>query len=560
MLLHLTIRDFVIVDQIELNFKPGFTVLTGETGAGKSILIDALDLALGGRADAGLIRHGCERAEISAEFDIQAIPSVQAWLQENVLANESSTCLLRRVIEVNGRSRNFINGCSVSLQQLREASKWLIDIHGQHAAQSLLRSLQQCELLDAWAGKTDLAREVGVSYRHWQDLHHQRLSWEQNSAQVNQEREHLTWQTQELKSLNFSPEDWQTLQADHNRLAHTASLLEAAQFSLEALSESEAAALSQINATINQLHALIDVDSTIEPIYLQLESAQVQLQETVYELKHYQQSLDLDPQNLQSIEARIAAIHETARKYKVTPEALPTLLKVAKQRLETLDSTSDGKAIFEAEKSAKIEYERLAGQLSEARRNASIHLSKLVTKTMQTLAMAGGRFNVALIPITSGNQYGLEQVEFQVAAHPSLPLRPLNKVASGGELSRISLAIQVITSQAGTTPTLIFDEVDSGIGGRVAEIVGKLLKQLGKTRQVMCITHLAQVAAMGDQHWQVSKDAQAHEGEIVTSRIKNLDDSARIDEIARMLGGEKLTTTTHKHAAEMLQSSKLNKH
>lgn len=558
MLLSLSIRDFVIVNQIELAFKPGFTVLTGETGAGKSILIDALELALGGRADAGQIRHGCERAEIAAQFDIHEIPAAQIWLQENALEGEPGICLLRRVIEVNGRSRNFINGYPATLQQLRTAGEWLVDIHGQHAHQSLLRSAKQYELLDAWADKIELARKMASSYRRWQDLCHQRLAWEQNSVQNIQERELLTWQVQELTALGFVPEDWQKLQTDHNRLTHTANLLEATQLGLETLSEGETAALSQINSIITRLHTLIDVDHALESLYGQLQSVQVQLQEAVYELKRYQQHLDIDPQKLQAVETRMAAIHGAARKYRTTPEALPELLETMQQRLKVLENTGNGEALIEAEKSARNDYENLASELSQARHDAAKNLSGLVTEAMQTLAMAGGRFNVALTPLSQGNQHGLERVEFQVSAHPGLPLRPLNKVASGGELSRISLAIQVITSRAGTIPTLIFDEVDTGIGGRVAEMVGKLLQQLGQTRQVMSITHLPQVAAMGDQHWQVIKSVQAHGKQLPASHIQELDEPARIEEIARMLGGEKLTAATRQHAAEMLRSSRFD--
>lgn len=558
MLLSLSIRDFVIVNQIELAFKPGFTVLTGETGAGKSILIDALELALGGRADAGQIRHGCERAEIAAQFDIHEIPAAQIWLQENALEDEPGICLLRRVIEVNGRSRNFINGYPATLQQLRTAGEWLVDIHGQHAHQSLLRSAKQYELLDAWADKIELARKMASSYRRWQDLCHQRLAWEQNSVQNIQERELLTWQVQELTALGFVPEDWQKLQTDHNRLTHTANLLEATQLGLETLSEGETAALSQINSIITRLHTLIDVDHALESLYGQLQSVQVQLQEAVYELKRYQQHLDIDPQKLQAVETRMAAIHGAARKYRTTPEALPELLETMQQRLKVLENTGNGEALIEAEKSARNDYENLASELSQARHDAAKNLSGLVTEAMQTLAMAGGRFNVALTPLSQGNQHGLEQVEFQVSAHPGLPLRPLNKVASGGELSRISLAIQVITSRAGTIPTLIFDEVDTGIGGRVAEMVGKLLQQLGQTRQVMSITHLPQVAAMGDQHWQVIKSVQAHGKQLPASHIQELDEPARIEEIARMLGGKKLTAATRQHAAEMLRSSRFD--
>lgn len=553
MLLHLSIRDYVLIDQIELDFQSGLTVLTGETGAGKSILIDALGLLLGERADGQRIRHGCERAEISAEFEIGNLLSLQRWLQENMLDDQTDSCLLRRVIDTKGRSRNFINGTTVTLQQLRTAGEWLIDIHGQHAHQTLLRTQQQEALLDGWAGGAKLAQQVAAAYRHWQSLRQQRLDWEQNSSRNAEEQERLTWQVKELSDLNFSIEDWQTLQADHLRLAHTAKLLDAAQFSLELLSENEMAALTQIDRVSARLHSLAEIDRLLVPIDEQLQSIEAQLQDVIYELRHYQQHLDLDPQRLEMVEARLAAIHAIARKYHVAPDNLPELLITTSQQLADLETRTDGAALLAAENTAWQEYVQFAEQLSDKRREAATSLSRRVTENMQMLAMEGGRFEVALHPVTPGNQSGLEQIEFQVSAHKDIPLRPLHKVASGGELSRIGLAIQVITSQAGMTPTLIFDEVDAGIGGSVAEKVGRLLKALGKTRQVLCITHLPQVAAMGDYHWQVSKKNAQQKDHGLTSRICQLDQNGRIDEIARMLGGEKLTATTHQHAVEMLR-------
>jgi len=552
MLQNLSIQNFVIVDHIDLHFKPGFTVLTGETGAGKSILIDALELVLGRRADTSQIRHGCKRAEITAQFDVSALPALQEWLMKNALEDEAGICLLRKVMESGGRSRNFINGHPATLQQLRTIGEWLVDIHGQHAHQLLMHSYKQSELLDSWAGESVLAREVASAYQHWQDLCQQRLEWEQHSEQNLHEHERLTWQFQELSTLNFIPEEWENLQTEHNRLTHTASLLETAQFSLESLSENETAVLTQLNAIITRLHGQTGIDDTLEPLCSQLQSAQIQLQETVYELKRYLQHLDIDPQRLEEAEARIAAIHGAARKYRTTPEMLPDLLETTRQRLDILGNITSSDALMEAEKSARSNFENLAGKLSLARQRAADQLSDLVTEAMQTLAMAGGCFKVALIPVPMGNLHGMEQIELQVSAHRDLPLRPLSKVASGGELSRISLAIQVITSKAGTVPTLIFDEVDTGIGGRIAEIVGKLLQQLGKTRQVLSITHLPQVAAKGDQHWRVSKTSGSESDSLPASHISELETAARIEEIARMLGGEELTVATRRHAAEML--------
>ncbi|SFM78747.1 DNA repair protein RecN [Nitrosomonas communis] len=556
MLILLTIRDFVIVDLAELMFKPGFTVLTGETGAGKSILIDALMLALGGRGEVSQIRHGCERAEIIAEFDIDNHLSLQAWLGENDLQGDAGICILRRIIDTHGRSRGYINGNAVTLQQLRTVGDQLVDIHGQHAHQSLLRSDTQRDLLDGYAANSELVKAVAAAFQHWQQLHQQHLKWEQNAALFLQEREQLEWQLQELSALNFSIEEWQALQTDHNRLSHTANLLEAVESSLEILCESESAALEQLHTVLTRLRHSLDYDNDLKSPYNLLETAQVQLQEAVYELKHYQQRLNLDPQSLRIIEDRISAIHALARKYRLSPEEIPDLLHRTMQRLQELGHNADGDSLGEVVSLAKKAYEELAQTLSTKRRKAAETLAHQVTEVMQTLAMAGGSFDIILIPCNQANAHGYEQIEFQVSTHRGLPLRPLAKVASGGELSRISLAIQVITSQISTAPTLIFDEVDVGIGGRVAEIVGTLLKKLGKTRQVLCITHLAQVASMGDQHWQVVKVPGLLADNPVSSAIRSLDEQERVEEIARMLGGMNITATTRQHATEMLQQNK----
>ena len=555
MLTHLNIKNFVIVEQTALDFNSGFTVLTGETGAGKSILIDALSLAMGGRGDANQVRHGSDRAEISASFDISILPKLTTWLVENELQGDPDTCLLRRIIDAKGRSRSFINGCNVTLQQLRIAGEQLVDIHGQHAHQSLLNNESQRDLLDAYANSRELVKAVSDAYHQWQHLVQQRLVWEKNAADYQQEREQLTYQSQELSELNFSCEEWQTLQSDHSRLSHTASLLEATELGLALLSENETTAMSQINRVSHQLSNLLAVDCRLKTILDLLASAQVELQESIYELKHYQQQLELDPQQLQKIEDRLSSIHTAARKYRVNPDELLDLLMQMTQRLEVLGADSNSQQLKIDETSAQEKYLKLAEKLSKGRKKASQQLSQQVSASMQTLAMEGGQLLVALTPQNQGNAYGLEQIEFQVSTHKGLPLKALVRVVSGGELSRISLAIQVIASKTGTTPTLIFDEVDAGIGGRVAEIVGKLLKKLGKERQVLCVTHLAQVASAGDQQWQVSKLADKSDAKKISSHITVLEKQARIEEIARMLGGLKITETTRQHAAEMLGDS-----
>jgi len=549
MLKFLAIRDFVIVSSLELDFSSGFTALTGETGAGKSILIDALSLALGERGDAAMVRNGCERAEIAAEFDIAALPHLQAWLAEQELAGDERVCLLRRVLDANGRSRGFINGCSATLQQMRDAGEQLLDIHGQHAHQSLVRPDAQRMLLDGYAGVAADAEQVAALYRDWQTLRRRRISLSENAEAVAAERELLRFQCDELEGLGFNAAEWQELQADYARLAHAASLLETAAFGIETLSEADNACLAQLNALAVRLRDGMAHDAGLGETLRMLESAQAELQEAVYALRHYQQRLDTDPQRLHEQEQRIQGVMDAARKHRVAPEQLDEALQRIVARLAELGGNADLAALEQQEKSTQQNYLAAAQKLTTARKKAADKLAREITEAMQTLAMQGGSFAVALLPLAEGNAYGLEAIEFQVAANPGVPVRSLAKVASGGELSRISLAIQVAASQVASVPTLIFDEVDSGIGGRVAEIVGHLLKKLGKDYQVLCVTHLPQVAAAADQQWQVSKAA---ENGVTLSHIAVLDGEQRIEEIARMLGGVKITDTTRKHAAEML--------
>ncbi|ADL56159.1 DNA repair protein RecN [Gallionella capsiferriformans] len=549
MLKFLSIRDFVIVSQLELAFCAGFTALTGETGAGKSILIDALLLALGERGDATMVRNGCERAEITAEFDVSAQPGLLAWLKAQELEGDDGVCLMRRLLDAGGRSRGFINGRSATLQQMREAGEHLLNIHGQHAHQSLLQADAQRVLLDEYAGLQSSVAGVATDFRDWQALMRRRIALSENSQAVAAERELLTFQHTELEALAFNVADWEVLQADYARMAHAASLLETAAFGIDTLSEAETACLSQLNALMTRLRDGTLHDATLAEPLRMLESAQAELQEVVYSLRHYQQRLDADPQQMAQKEARIQYVMDLARKYRVAPERLGEVLQQVARRLAELGADADLEALQQLERDAHSRYLEAARALSRARRLAADKLSQQITAAMQTLAMQGGSFAVALLPLTEGNVHGLEAVEFQVAANPGVPTRSLAKVASGGELSRISLAMQVATSQVASVPTLIFDEVDSGIGGRVAEIVGLLLKQLGRQYQVLCVTHLPQVAAMADSQWQVSKAVEAG---VTLSRIEVLGESQRIEEIARMLGGVTITDTTRRHAAEML--------
>jgi DNA repair protein RecN (Recombination protein N) len=546
MLRRLFIKDFVIVDRLELEFDAGFGALTGETGAGKSILVDALSLALGERADASVLRPGSDKAEIAAEFDASA--ELAAWLRENDFEADGA-CLLRRVIDASGRSRAAINGSPATLTQLRQAADFLADIHGQHAYHALLRADAQRQLLDAQAGAAALAAATATRFRAWRALKEARERAERDISAAAQEREMLDWQVKELRTLAFDALRWQEDNQEHRRLAHAASLLEGAGAALALLEESDTAVTVQLDQALSGLQPLTDYDEALkEPAEL-LEGARIQLDEAIHALSRYRERLDLEPDRLAALEARIEAVTAVARKYRAAPDDLPDLLARFGTRLAELDLATDPAALAAKEEAARAEYLEAARELSKRRRQTAEELSRAVTEGMQHLAMVGGRFEVALEPLAEGTAAGLEEVAFLVTANPGQPPRPLVKVASGGELSRIGLAIQVIASCAGQAPTLIFDEVDVGIGGRVAEIVGRMLKELGVQRQVLCVTHLPQVAAQADWQWSIAKDAGAGQA---FSRVRTLDRAARIEEVARMLGGVKITDTTRRHAREML--------
>ena len=548
MLRTLSIHDFVIVDAIELELGSGFTVFTGETGAGKSILIDALALALGGRGDASVVREGASKADISAEFATSS--EADAWLEVNEFGAEDHSVLLRRVIDNAGRSKAYINGVAATATQLRDLGELLVDIHGQHAHQSLLKADAQRALLDSQAGLADDTKAVGAAFRAWRTLARQREEFETNARNVLLERERLEWQVAELEKLAVKPGEWDEITNEHSRLSNAASLIEGAQDALSAISESdEHPILSQLSSLNQKIGKLVGVDDGLKPVMEALEPAQIQLQEAVYALNDYLSRVELDPGRLRKIEERMEAIHNTARKFRVTPDELPRELETLSAQLQQLADASDLDALRAQEEKLEAAYMALAQKLSQRRAAAAEQLGRSVTGAMQELSMAGGRFAVALNPCDPA-AYGLEQVDFLVAGHAGTAPRPLAKVASGGELARISLAISVITSSATATPTLIFDEVDSGIGGGVAEVVGRLLKRLGSGHQVLCVTHLPQVASQANQHFQVSK-AGAPDGKTV-SRIDPLDAKARVEEVARMLGGLEITATTRKHARELL--------
>ncbi|NHV27377.1 DNA repair protein RecN [Burkholderia sp. D-99] len=547
MLRHLSIRDFVIVAALDLEFDSGFSVFSGETGAGKSILIDALALALGERSDASVVRTGCGRADITAEFTPH--DRVARWLDEHAFDTED-TVMLRRVIDANGRSRAFINGTSATLAQLRELGEMLVDIHGQHAHQLLMRPDAQRELFDTHAGLVADAANVARAWRVWRDATQAIEAAKAHERELQLEREKLAWQLAELDKLAPQPGEWDEVSNEHKRLSHSANLIEGVRGALNALSEADDAMLAQLGAIVSKLRSLADYDTTLGDALASLEPAEIQLQEAVYSLSHYAQRVDLDPERLAQVETRLDALHSTARKFRLPPDTLHEEHAARRAQLAELDAAADLGALEATQAKARETYLADARHLSKARTQAAKALGTAVTTGMQELSMAGGSFEVALVPLADGGPHGLEQVEFRVAGHTGVPLRPLAKVASGGELARISLALAVIASAASPTPTLIFDEVDTGIGGGVAEVVGRLLHQLGRDRQVLCVTHLPQVAARGDHHFQVAKGADERGGTVST--VVALDRANRIEEVARMLGGLEITATTRKHAKEML--------
>jgi DNA repair protein RecN (Recombination protein N) len=545
MLRALDIRDYVIVESASLELDKGFTVLTGETGAGKSILVDAIELLVGGRADAGVVREGAERAELSAEFEID----LHSWLDERELAGDPGRVILRRTIDRSARTRCFINGHAATLGQLKDVGELLLDIHGQHAHQSLLRSAGQRDLLDAHADAHGLARETAEAFRDWKRLEQVALEAEKSFAAREAERAEVAERTRELKKLALREGEWERVSAEHQRLSHGSSLLAGAQSSLETLTESEGAALARLSAVASRLRSLSEHDAGLKGIVELLDSAEAQTGEAVRELRHYASRVDLDPEALRETEARIEALHAAARKHRVKPQELAQRLADLEKRLAELELAVNPVALKREVAAARERYESVSKRLSAKREAAAQALSRSVSATMQQLAMAGGRFSVSLRTLDEPAASGAENIEFEVASHPSLPLRPLAKVASGGELSRISLAIQMVAAKASAVATLVFDEVDSGIGGAVAETIGKSLRKLGRERQVLCVTHLPQVAACGHAHFGVSKASARGRIRVDAAR---LDRAARIEELARMLGGSE--STARKHAAELLES------
>ena len=541
----ISLRDFVIVRQLELEFGAGFTVLSGETGAGKSILIDALQLVLGARAEASVVREGAARSELCAEFSTPT--HLHPWLQDNGF-DAADDLLLKRSIDAQGKSRAWINGSPATASQLREIGDQLLDIHGQHAWQSLTRPSAVRDLLDAYAQIPALAlQNLWNDWRQTlQTLEHARLAQDQ----LQQERERLSWQISEVDKLSPGADEWDELNAQHTRLSHAQTLLDAAQTALSHLQE-EDAAHSHLAQAVKALQEQANIEAEFQQLSDQLGSALAQAEDAAHSLQAWLRRADLDPEGLADIDARMGLWLALSRRYKRTPQELPALYLGWQQELVKLDAAVDLAALEAAEQKAKNAFMAEARKRSQARQKAAPKLAASITQAMQSLGMQGGQFQVQLQALDEPASHGLEEVQFLVAGHAGSTPRPVGKVASGGELSRIALAIAVTTSQLGTAQTLIFDEVDAGVGGAVAETVGRLMKQLGKDRQVLAVTHLPQVAACADHHWVVSKHADK---EGVASQVTPAAGEQRVAEIARMLGGERLSDTTHAHAREMLQA------
>ncbi len=553
MLRSLYIRDFVIVDELDIDLESGFTVLTGETGAGKSILLDALSLAMGERADPSQIREGKNRAEISAIFSLTdpLKKNISSWLEVQDFSTEDdgATIILKRVIDTSGRSKAFINGGTATLNQLKELSSFLVDIHGQHAHQLLLKAGAQRDLLDNQANLDGLVAEVKQLYQAWQTAKKQ-LELAKNAGEnLQKEQERLAWQLEELDALAPQAGEWAEIEQDHARLANAAKLIEGSQNAIQALQDQEGNAEELLSKAFHEIADLAKLDSNLEDAKIAIESAQIQISEASHSLNRYLQKIDVDPERLATVEERLKALHSAAKKFKVMPNDLPEKWAEIQEQVTAIKNSQDLGALEQNLSKTLAAYLKSAKKLSQERIAAAKTLERLVTAAMQDLAMAGGVFAIQIEALEEGNAHGLEQVEFLVAGHPGATPKQLAKVASGGELARISLAISVITSEASQIPTLIFDEVDSGIGGAVAETVGKRLKELGQAHQVLCVTHLPQVAAEGHQHWKVAKQSQDN---VTISSMQILSRQERVEEIARMLGGAEITDTTRRHARELL--------
>jgi DNA repair protein RecN (Recombination protein N) len=548
----LYINDFVILAELDVACHDGFTALTGETGAGKSILIDALQLVLGQRADSDVLRPSATRCELAASFD--PTPATQAWLDDNGYATDEALLLLRRVIDAHGRSRGFINGGAATMAQLRELGTQLVDIHGQHAWQSLAQPAAQRALLDGYGGVA--LADLHASFDTWQQ-HQQALEQAQQAqAQLAERREGLAWRLAELDKLAPQPNEWQEINQAHTRLSHAQGLQQAAAEAAQSLDEDDTSALVQLDRAIEQLSDQQAHEPRFAALIDALNQARALTADAAHEAAAYARRVDLDPQGLQALDERLAQWHSLARRLRLAPEALPQTLAAWQAELAQLTAAADLNALQAAEQQAQQRWQVQAQQVSRARQAAAQALGQQVTQAMQGLGMPGGLLQVACTTLAQPQRDGQDKVEFLFAPHQGAEPKPVARIASGGELSRVALAVSVCTSRLGTAPTLIFDEVDAGIGGQVAHTVGQLMRQLGADRQVLAVTHLAQVAANAHQHWLVQKQpGKRRDGAGVSSQLVPLDAAARVTEVARMLGGDADSATSQAHAAEMLRAS-----
>jgi DNA repair protein RecN (Recombination protein N) len=552
-LTYLRIRDFAIIDEIELEFGAGLTALTGETGAGKSIVVDALALAAGGRASADAIRHGAERAEISATFEVRSYPKLRRWLEEQAIESDGE-CILRRVLSSDGRSRAFINGQPVPLQTLRELGELLVDIHGQQEFLALVRRPAQRTLVDAHGKHEELVEQVATAFARWRDLRARLVELETAGRDRDARLELLRYQVRELEALALSAQELPELFAEQRRHANSGRLAQGAQQALELIDEAESVnADATVSRALGVLRNLSNVDARLASPEQLLSEAGIAIREAATTLRHYLDSLDVDPQRQEWVERRVATIEELARKHRLPAEELPAHLERLSSELRALDShASNVDATAREVHQARTAYDEAAQLLTAARRKAGTRLTREVTQLMQSLGMAGGRFEAVLSHLEGGEPQacGVDEVEFTVSANPGQPLKPLARVASGGELSRISLAVQVAAAGKTLTPCLVFDEVDAGVGGGVAEIVGRQLGLLGERTQVLCVTHLPQVASQADHHVRVLK---LTDGRTARTALSELRGPERIEELARMLGGVEVTQKARDHARDMLK-------
>jgi len=547
------VRNYAVIDEVEVELGPGLSVMTGETGAGKSILVDALGLALGDRADATTVRQGADRADVSVLFDVPLEHSALAWLREHSL-DEDNSCLIRRVISDEGRSRAFINGHPVTLQDLRALGRLLVNIHGQHAHQSLRESAVQREILDFHGGHQALAADVAAQFATWQALRTRLATLKQSSDDRDAQLELLRFQLAELERLNLGADELAELRTERSRLANADRIAAGVDAALERLYAAETHSAHELVAGARrELQQLAEIDAALAESARIVAAAEIELREAAADLARYRDRLEADPQRLEWLETRLATVSELARKHRIDEDELPGFGAKLAERVQELETGNESlELLTERAQRAADEYFRIAERLSAARSKSATSLAEDVSAQLRQLGLPNGRFHVALHakPVERSDAHGLERVEFEVALNPGQNFGPLSKVASGGELSRISLALEVIAAGASSVPTLVFDEVDTGIGGGVAEIVGRRLHDIAAGRQVLCVTHLAQVASQGDRHYRVTK---LTDGTTSRTNVRELGDDERVEELSRMLGGIEITATTRAHAAEMIE-------